>query len=250
MLISKTDLDSKKSREPIPLECLHCGKTHYRTKNTILRIIQGDLIGTGKGNFCSQKCKHEQQKTTKNIPCKECGKLTEKTKSEICSGNVFCNHSCSATFNNKLRIKKDKLNRICLFCQSSLTKRQRFSNRNFCSMECCKSYNKRQLDKKISIQLSTGQVIGHSRHTIRRFLIEQRGQKCEICGITKWLNKPLVVILDHIDGNSDNNLWTNLRLICSNCDSTLPTYKSKNKGNGREYRRKKKLEPLVGVAPT
>jgi hypothetical protein len=48
-----------------------------------------------------------------------------------------------------------------------------------------------------------------------------------------------VKILDHIDGNSSNNDITNLRLVCSNCDSQLPTYKSKNKGNGRHYRRER-----------
>ncbi len=34
----------------------------------------------------------------------------------------------------------------------------------------------------------------------------------------------------------------NLSLICSNCDANLPTYKSKNKGNGRHYRRIKYKE--------
>ena len=43
--------------------------------------------------------------------------------------------------------------------------------------------------------------------------------------------------MDHIDGNSDNNILSNLRLVCGNCDMQLPTYKSKNKGNGRYYRR-------------
>lgn len=35
------------------------------------------------------------------------------------------------------------------------------------------------------------------------------------------------------------NKRSNLRMICSNCDSQLPTYKSKNKGNGRHYRTKR-----------
>jgi len=34
----------------------------------------------------------------------------------------------------------------------------------------------------------------------------------------------------------------NLRLVCGNCDMLLPTYKSKNKGNGRHNRRKRYAE--------
>ena len=46
----------------------------------------------------------------------------------------------------------------------------------------------------------------------------------------------------HIDGNSDNNALVNLRLVCGNCDMQLPTYKSKNRGNGRHNRRKRYSE--------
>jgi predicted HNH restriction endonuclease len=43
--------------------------------------------------------------------------------------------------------------------------------------------------------------------------------------------------MEHIDGNSSNNKVTNLCLLCPNCHSQTPTYKNKNKGNGRHYRR-------------
>lgn len=48
----------------------------------------------------------------------------------------------------------------------------------------------------------------------------------------------LTFILDHIDGNADNNSRDNLRLICPNCDSQLSTYKSKNKNSARRKYRK------------
>ena len=65
-----------------------------------------------------------------------------------------------------------------------------------------------------------------------------------------WNNKPLVFILDHIDGNADNNYRNNLRLVCPNCDSQLDTYKSKNKNSARAKYRKiitiKNSEPIGG----
>ena len=71
----------------------------------------------------------------------------------------------------------------------------------------------------------------------RKYFIDTYGFKCSICGITEWMGQPTPVILDHIDGHSENNKLNNLRLVCPNCDAQLPTFKSKNKGNGRAARR-------------
>ena len=52
---------------------------------------------------------------------------------------------------------------------------------------------------------------------------------CAICGIDDvWCGKPMPLILDHINGINNDNRIENLRFVCSNCDSQLPTYKSRN----------------------
>lgn len=85
----------------------------------------------------------------------------------------------------------------------------------------------------------------------KRYFLEEQNYKCAICGMsTIWNNKPLVFVLDHIDGNADNNCRSNLRLVCPNCDSQLDTYKSKNKNSARSKYRKvlaiKAMEPISG----
>lgn len=49
--------------------------------------------------------------------------------------------------------------------------------------------------------------------------------KCEMCGIgPEWNNKPLVLQLDHIDGNPLNNQLENLRFVCPICHSQTDTF--------------------------
>ena len=76
----------------------------------------------------------------------------------------------------------------------------------------------------------------YARHSIKariksKNLIEY---KCACCNIgPEWQDKPMPLILDHINGINNDNRLENLRFVCSNCDSQLPTYKSKNRNNGR-----------------
>ena len=54
--------------------------------------------------------------------------------------------------------------------------------------------------------------------------------KCSGCGRTKWLNKPIPLNMDHVDGNHYNNSLDNLRLLCPNCHALTPNFAGKNKG--------------------
>lgn len=53
--------------------------------------------------------------------------------------------------------------------------------------------------------------------------------KCELCGITEWMGKPITMQLDHIDGNTHNHLYENLRIVCPNCHTQTDTWCGKNK---------------------
>lgn len=76
-----------------------------------------------------------------------------------------------------------------------------------------------------------------ARHAVKkRILLDDLIENvCDICGIgPEWNDKPMVLILDHINGVNNDNRLENLRFVCSNCDSQLDTYKAKNKGNHKE----------------
>ena len=63
--------------------------------------------------------------------------------------------------------------------------------------------------------------------------------ECWCCGISDWNDKPLVLELEHKDGNADNNSVENIELLCPNCHSQTSTYKNRNNGNGRVARRER-----------
>ena len=52
--------------------------------------------------------------------------------------------------------------------------------------------------------------------------------KCEICGCSnEWNGKPLILQLDHINGNHSDNRLENLRIVCPNCHSQTETFSNK-----------------------
>ena len=48
---------------------------------------------------------------------------------------------------------------------------------------------------------------------------------CSICSqVPSWQGEPLVMVLDHINGDNTDNRLRNLRLLCPNCNSQQPTF--------------------------
>lgn len=60
--------------------------------------------------------------------------------------------------------------------------------------------------------------------------------RCECCGITSWLDKPIICQLHHIDGDESNNELSNLQMLCPNCHSQTENYcGSANKSDKVKY---------------
>jgi hypothetical protein len=73
----------------------------------------------------------------------------------------------------------------------------------------------------------------YSSNKLRKRLISEglKQHRCECCGLTEWLDEPIPLELDHIDGDHYNNLIENLKILCPNCHAKTPTYRGKNKTN-------------------
>lgn len=52
---------------------------------------------------------------------------------------------------------------------------------------------------------------------------------CAGCGLGReWNGKPLVLVLDHINGDNRDHRIENLRLLCPNCNSQTPAFCGRN----------------------
>lgn len=196
--------------------------------NRTYSSVRSKLITNG-----FNKSQYKITKKNKECVCLNCDKkfFTKRSKEQ-----KFCSKSCSASFNNKLRLKKEngtikesiiKENK-CLYCNSLLNK-----NKKFCSSNCFQLFRKNNYYEKIE----NGDITLDFRQ-YKSYLIYKYGEKCMGCGwnkINEYTNK-IPIELEHIDGNSDNNNLNNLKLLCPNCHSLTKTYKGANVGNGR-YKR-------------
>ena len=114
---------------------------------------------------------------------------------------------------------------LCKNCGKILRKR---SSKVYCSNSCQQEFQ------------WANRPLSNCRdpRAIRQYLIRTRGHQCEECQYSRWTKDRLIPLeVDHVDGNHTNNTEENLKLLCPNCHALTPTFKARNKGNGRKHRR-------------
>lgn len=70
-----------------------------------------------------------------------------------------------------------------------------------------------------------------STNDLRQRLIKEGilEYRCVSCGLDRWLDNPIPLELDHINGDNRDHRLENLRLLCPNCHALTPTYRARNK---------------------
>lgn len=154
--------------------------------------------------------------------CPECGKKLpfERRRAK------FCNSSCSAKYNNRGIVRNPRKIR---YCECG---KERLSDRKYCP-DCAKKY---MISPRVTLEEAK------TDRTRKVIVIRLLGYQCGICGISEWMEAPIRLELDHIDGNADNNNLDNLRVLCPNCHSQTDTYKGANAGknSARQQMRRKR----------
>lgn len=164
------------------------------------------------------------------MKCLKCeGPLTTRDSKK------FCSKSCANSYNNAAQPKKERTGHItfCWLCTKEFYATPT-SRGKYCSLACFHE-NARLL--------SISQVAAGLGGNIKRFVKFTQGNCCAICNQGPvWNYKPLTLQLDHIDGDSDNNDISNLRLLCPNCHTQTPTYGSKGMGNRYKKMAKRNID--------
>jgi hypothetical protein len=193
---------------------------------------------TSNPKFCCRSCaaKYNNTKYPKRRPegkCKKCQQPISTTR-KYCDNCWGVNTRSEISQKSRPYIFSKRKSRKQFFCKRC-NKQAGYRNK-FCSQQCANLF---RFEQRIAQIEQNGYIYPVSKHNTsasvaRRYIIYKHSEQCSVCGLKpEWNNKPLKLVLDHINGIPNDWSIHNLRLVCPNCDSQLPTYKNKNKGNGR-----------------
>jgi transposase-like protein len=81
----------------------------------------------------------------------------------------------------------------------------------------------------VSVYLVAGRRVNRSHLKGRLLSSGLKKNRCESCGISRWLGQPLSMALHHVNGDRHDNRLENLQLLCPNCHSQTPNFSGRNK---------------------
>ena len=87
----------------------------------------------------------------------------------------------------------------------------------------------------------------YSMRTAKKHFRNITEYKCSCCAISEWNDRPLTLQIDHIDGNTQNNMMENLRYLCPNCHTQTDTWGSKNISDDNRHKLRTNLDSKIKV---
>lgn len=134
--------------------------------------------------------------------------------------------------------------RPCEFCTKEFT-RLATAGIRYCSVACAnnarrkkppslRTHTRTRAEYLADVKLTPTKILEADFESLKwgrkrmRVILDQKNA-CNRCTLTHWLGAPLVLELEHKDGNNDNNNRNNLEALCPNCHSLTPTWRGRNK---------------------
>lgn len=229
-LYTEVEYSKARGKDKLACECYDCGGKFFLTKRGVNRVIAFlDKKGShyDRGMYCSSKCQHNHRKTSIDVKCKQCDKEFKKLPSQIKkTKSHFCNRSCAAKYNNKIRPKRVKVEKpkklkeikYCILCNETLSGRRS----KFCSRKC-----------KNKVGNHNHQVYQNQRKrglTRKIKLAEMLGGKCNKCGYKdnyaalhfhhKKQDKSFLLTMRKLSNSKWNACVDEVKkcqLLCANC---------------------------------
>lgn len=124
-------------------------------------------------------------------------------------------------------------------CKNSKNKQEAYNKLNmhrntfesYCKIFGIQKFRREREKLKYNLEdIFSGKHKNYPTSKLHKRLIKEgyKEYRCECCGLTEWLGKPIKLELHHINGNHSNNKLENLQLLCPNCHSYTDNFKSKN----------------------
>jgi hypothetical protein len=122
-LFTEEQYEAAKFRDFLLVKCDICGKDYLRTKRSVHVFIKRRFIK----DYCCMKCQKVSQSKTLPKECANCGKqimvksgIVKRREKSSQSNKFFCNHSCSAVYYNKHKIKGIRRSKLEIFLESKI----------------------------------------------------------------------------------------------------------------------------------
>jgi hypothetical protein len=154
--------------------------------------------------------------------CKKCNK--EFDSYSKWGEKQFCSRKCSNSriFSEESKIKKSIANKGKVLGPRGGLTEQQYEDK---IQKYKKTVRKRLLETSF-------EELGFDRKRLRVFI--EQNESCCNCGLSEWMNEPITLELEHIDGNNKNNKRDNLKGLCPNCHSLTNTWRGRNKNKHKK----------------
>jgi endogenous inhibitor of DNA gyrase (YacG/DUF329 family) len=174
-----------KKRKVFEKKCPTCGKVFRKSSQHCSAKCAKSTFGWAKGII----------KTAFFIKCPVCDKEFKTVPSA--NPRKTCSHKCKSIWTKKKQVES-----ACLQCGKTFL-HSPYKKRKHCSRECGANYRYRNHQYKT-----------RPSETINR----KEFKKCEKCGYNKI---PDILERHHKDMNHENNIRTNLQILCPNCHDEI-----------------------------